>query len=75
MKLAFHAVVTNSHGNVVVNSIILNVGICFVIGSMSMYKYLQTTIPDCSRALKPIPIPPKGSSNVIPSLSDVQVTN
>jgi len=73
VKLAFHAVVANYCGNLVMSSIILNATICFVIGSMPIYKYLRTTIPDYSRVLKFVPIPPKSSSNVIPSLGSVQV--
>jgi hypothetical protein len=71
VKLAFHVVVTNYCGNMAVNSIILNAATCLVIGSMFTYKYLRTTIPDCSRASRPIPKPPKNSSNVIPSLGSV----
>jgi hypothetical protein len=71
VKLAFHAVVANYCENLVMNSIIFNVAICLTIGSMFMYKYLQTTILDCSRISRPIPIPPKNFSNVIPSLGDV----
>ncbi len=71
MKLAFHVVVTNYCGNLVVNSIIFNAAICLAIGSMFMYKYLQTTIPDCDRASRPVQIPQKISSNVIPSLGGV----
>ncbi len=71
VKLAFHAVVANYYGNLVMSSIIFDVATCFIIESMSTYKYLWTTIPDCSRASKPIPIPPKSSSNVIPSLGGV----
>jgi len=70
VKLTFHA---NYCGNLVVSSIILNVATCFVIGSMFMYKYFRITILDYSKALRPIPIPPKRSSNVIPSLGGVQV--
>jgi len=73
MKLAFHAVVANYCENLAVSSIILDAAIYLAIGSMSTYKYLRTTIPDCSRASRPMPIPPKSSSNVIPSLSGVQV--
>jgi hypothetical protein len=36
VKLAFHAMVTNCCGNLVVSSTILDVTTCFVIGSMSM---------------------------------------
>ncbi len=73
MKLAFHAVVANCCGNLVLNSLIFDAATCLAIGSMSTEKYLRTTIPDCSRASRPIPIPPKSSSNVIPSLGGVQV--
>ncbi len=73
VKLAFHAVVTNYCGNLVVSSIIFNVITCLVIRSMFTYKYLQTTILDYSRVSKPVPIPPKSSINVIPSLGGVHV--
>ncbi len=36
MKLAFHVVVANYYGNLVVSSLILNVATCLAIGSMSM---------------------------------------
>jgi hypothetical protein len=71
VKLTFHAVVTNCCGNLVVNSLTLDATTCLVIGLMS--TYLQTTILDCSRALRLVPIPPKNSNNVIPSLGGVQV--
>jgi len=35
MKLAFHVVVTNYYGNVVVSSIILDAATCLAIGLMS----------------------------------------
>jgi hypothetical protein len=54
MKLAFHAVVANCCGNLAVNSIILDATSYLIIGSMSTYKYFQTTIPNCSRASRPI---------------------
>jgi hypothetical protein len=73
VKLAFHAMVVNCSGNLAMNSIILNATTCLAIKSMSTYKYLQNTIPDYSRALRPVPIPPKNSSVVISSLSGVQV--
>ncbi len=73
VKLAFHAVVANCCGNLVMNSLIFYAATCLAIGSMSTYKYFQTTIPNCSRASKLVPIPPKSSSNVIPSLGGVQV--
>ncbi len=73
MKLAFHAMVANYCGNLAVSSIILNVVICLVIGLMSTYKYFQTTIPECSRDSRLVPITPRSSSNVIPSLGGVQV--
>ncbi len=75
MKLAFHAVVTNYCGNMAVSSIIFYVVVCLVIKSMSSYKYLQTTILDCSKALTLVLIPPKNYNNVIPSLGGVQVIN
>jgi len=53
-KLAFHAVVANYYGNLAMNSIILNATTCLAIGSMSMYKYLQTTILNYSRASRPV---------------------
>jgi hypothetical protein len=73
MKLAFHAVVANYCGNLVVSSNIFNVVTCLTIGSMSTYKYFQTTILECNRASRPVPIPPNSSSNVIRSLGSVQV--
>jgi hypothetical protein len=73
VKLAFHVVVTNYCGNLAVSSIILNAVTCFAIGSLSTQKYLQTTIPDCNRASRPVPIPPKSYSNVIPSLGGIKV--
>ncbi len=75
VKLAFHVVVTNYCGNLAVNSIILNVATCLAMGSMSTYKYFPTTIPNCSKASRPILIPPKSSSNVILSLGGVKVIN
>jgi hypothetical protein len=36
VKLAFHAVVENYYGNLVVSSIILDAATCLAIGSMSM---------------------------------------
>ncbi len=71
MKLAFHAVVVNSGRNLAVSPIILDATTCLAIGSMSTYKYFQTTIFECSRASRPVPIPPKSYSNVITSLSNV----
>jgi hypothetical protein len=71
VKLAFHEVVANCCENLVVSSIIFNVATCLAMGSMSAYKYLQTTIPNCSRVSRPVPIPPKSYSNVIPSLGGV----
>jgi hypothetical protein len=73
VKLAFHAAVVNYCGNMAVSSIIVDVATCLAIGSMSTLKYLWTTIPDCGKASKPVPIPPKNYSNVIPSLGNVQV--
>ncbi len=73
MKLDFHVVVANCCGNLAMSSIILNAATCLAIGSMSMQKYVQTTIPNYSRAWKPVPIPPKSSNVVIPSLGGVQV--
>ncbi len=73
MKLVFHVVVTNYCGNLVVSSIILDATTCFAIGSMSTLKCIRITIPDYNRALRPIPIPPKSFSNVIPSLGGVQM--
>ncbi len=73
MKLAFHVVVVNYCGNLAVSSIILDVATYLAIGLMFMWKYFQTTIPDCNRALRHVPIPPKSFSNVIPSLGDVHV--
>jgi len=75
MKLAFHVVVINCCGNLVMSFIILDVAIYLAIGSMSTWKYLQTTISNYSRASRLVPIPPKSSSNVIPSLGGVQVIN
>ncbi len=73
VKLAFHVVVVNYCGNLAMSSIIFNVTTCLVIGSMSTYKYFQTTIPNCNRVLRDVPISPKNSSNVIPSLGYVHV--
>jgi hypothetical protein len=73
VKLSFHAVVANYCGNLVVSSIIFYAAICLIIGLMFVYKYLQSTIPNFSRASRPVLIPPKSSSNVIPSLGDIQV--
>ncbi len=73
VKLAFHAVVANYCGNMVVSSIILDLATCLAIRSMSMYKYLLTAIPDYSRASRLVPIPPASSNNVIPSLGGVHV--
>ncbi len=73
MKLAFHVVVTNYCGNLVMSSIIIDAATYLVIGSMSMKQYFLTTIPNCNMASRHVPIPPKSSSNVIPSLGDVQV--
>jgi hypothetical protein len=73
VKLAFHAVVINCCGNLAMSSIIFNVVTCLAIGSMSTWKYLQTTILDYNRASRPIPIPPKSFKSVIPSLGDVHV--
>jgi hypothetical protein len=36
-------------------------------------NYVRTTILNCSKALRLVPIPPKSSSNVIPSLGNVQM--
>ncbi len=73
VKLAFHAMVANCCGNLAVSSIILDATTCLVIGSMSTWKYFQTTILGYSRAPRPIPIQPKNFSYVIPSLGGVQV--
>ncbi len=73
MKLAFYALVVNCCGNLVVSSIILDATNCLIIGSMSMYKYLRTTILNYNKASKPVPIPPKNSSTVILSLGGVHV--
>jgi hypothetical protein len=35
VKLAFHAVIANYYGNMAMNSIILDVATCLIIGSMS----------------------------------------
>ncbi len=71
MKLAFDVVVENCCGNLTVSSIILDVATYLAIGLMSTYKYFRTTIPDYSRVSRPVPIPPKNFSNVIPSLAGV----
>jgi len=73
VKLAFQALVVNYRGNLDVSSIILNATTCLAIGSMSTWKYLWTTIPNYSKASRPVQIPPKNSNNVIPSLGSVQV--
>jgi CBS-domain-containing membrane protein len=41
VKLAFHAVVANCCGNLAVSIIILDVAICFAIGLMFTYNYLE----------------------------------
>ncbi len=44
VKLAFHTMVANYWGNLVVSFIILDVAICLAIRSMFTYKYFRTTI-------------------------------
>jgi hypothetical protein len=71
VKLAFHAVVANCCGNLAMSSTILDAATYFAIRSMFTYKNLRTTILDYSKVSRPIPIPPKRSNNVIPSLGGV----
>jgi hypothetical protein len=71
VKLAFHAVVANYCGNLALSYIILDAATCLAIRSMSMQKYLQTTIPNYNKASKPILVPPRSFNNVIPSLGGV----